>query len=171
MPQTWKTNPSRFVVARTVLTAAAAALLIGITATAHADDLLVTKKSNASVSETLDRLTKALESKGIKIFARVDHAAGAKGVDLELPPTELLIFGNPKLGTPLMQSNRAIAIDLPMKALAWQDKDGTVYLSYTAPDALKDRHDIDDRDEVFGKMTKALGALTDKAAGVAPAAK
>ncbi|MEO1282237.1 MAG: DUF302 domain-containing protein [Pseudomonadota bacterium] len=129
--------------------------------------LLITKKSDASVSETLDRLEKALTAKGIKVFARVDHSAGAKTADLELAPTQLLIFGNPKLGTPLMLSNRAIAIDLPMKALAWQDKDGSVYLSYNNPDALKSRHAITDRDKVFAKMTKALGALTDKATGSA----
>ncbi|MEL6873233.1 MAG: DUF302 domain-containing protein [Pseudomonadota bacterium] len=124
---------------------------------------LVTKPSAHSVSKTLDRLSGMLKSKGITIFARVDHAAGAKKAGLELPPTELLIFGNPKLGTPLMQSNRAIGADLPMKALAWEDKDGKVYLSYTAPAALKARYAIGDKDKVFQTMTGALGKFTDAA--------
>ena len=122
-------------------------------------------ESKYSVKETLDRLTKILESKGIKVMARVNHAAGAKGAGLDLPDTELLIFGNPKLGTPLMQTNRSIGLDLPMKALAWMDKAGKVHLAYTAPDALKARHAISGRDAIFQKMTKALAGLTAAAAG------
>jgi len=84
---------------------------------------------------------------------------------LELPPTEILIFGNPKLGTPLMQANPEIAVDLPMKVLAWQDKAGKVWVAYTAPDALKARYGIADRDEVFKAMAAALQALTKAASG------
>lgn len=141
---------------------AAATLAICAASAASADDI-VTKESARSVVETIDVLQAALEEKGIGIMGRVDHQENAKKAGLDLPPTLLLIFGNPKLGTPLMQENRAIGLDLPMKALAWEDKDGKVYLSYTAPAALKDRHDIDDKDEIFAKMTKALGAFTDKA--------
>ncbi|MEO1207198.1 MAG: DUF302 domain-containing protein [Pseudomonadota bacterium] len=160
-------STTRLAVTSTALAALAVILTTAMTTqTAIADTaLLITKKSSVSVPETLNRLEKALTTKGIKIFARVDHSAGGKSVDLELPPTELLIFGNPKLGTPLMQSARAIGIDLPMKALAWQDADGTVYLSYNNPDALKARHAIADRDAVFAKMTKALDAMTNKATG------
>lgn len=136
------------------------AAISAATAPANADDDPITKESQRSVGETIDALQKMLVEKGIKIMARVDHAEGAKGAGLELPPTQLLIFGNPKLGTPLMQSNPLIGLDLPMKALAWQDADGKVYLSYTAPADLKDRYDIDDRDEVFAKMTKALDIFT-----------
>ena len=131
------------------------------------DDDIITKESSRSVSETIDTLQKALEAKGIGIMGRVDHQANAKKAGLELPPTLLLIFGNPKLGTPLMKANRAIGLDLPMKALAWQDADGKVYLSYTSPEALQDRHDIDGQDKLFAKMKKALGAFTDKATGKA----
>ncbi len=143
----------------------AAAALAGLTlfaavAPASAEGITITKPSAHSVTATLDRLQKVLESKGITIFTRIDHAAGAKKVGQDLPPTQLLVFGNPKLGTPLMQSNRAIGLDLPMKALAWQDADGKVFLTYTAPSALKDRHKIGSRDKVFGTMTKALDAFT-----------
>jgi uncharacterized protein (DUF302 family) len=84
---------------------------------------------------------------------------------MELPPTEVLMFGNPKLGTPLMQSNPKIGVDLPMKMLAWQDKTGKVWLGYAAPDALKARYGINDRDEAFKAMTAALQALAKAASG------
>lgn len=128
-----------------------------------AEDLLISKKSPYGVAETLDRLDQVLTSKGVTVFARVDHAAGAAKVDQTLPATELLIFGNPKMGTPLMLSDRRIAIDLPMKALAWEDGDGQVWLSYTSPSALKARFGISDRDPVFEKMTGALDKLTSAA--------
>ena len=133
--------------------------------TATAETALITKPSKHSVAETLDRLDAVLRKKGITIFARVDHAAGAEKAGLTLPPTELLIFGNPKLGTPLMTSNRGIAIDLPMKALAWQDAEGRVWLSYTDPARLKARWGIEGRDAVFDKMTGALDKLTGVATG------
>ncbi len=142
---------------------AAAASMLAAASPALADDIVIAKKSNASVAETIDRLAAALEAKGVRIFARVDHGAGAKSVDMDLRPSELLIFGSPKLGTPLMQSNPLIGLDLPMKALAWEDDDGTVYLTYTAPAELKDRHNIDDRDEVFAKMEQALDGFTEQA--------
>lgn len=138
----------------------AAVLTAALSFAAAAKDITVTKPSAHSVPVTLDRLEKILKSKGITVFTRVDHAAGAKKVGAKLPPTQLLIFGNPKLGTPLMQSNRAIGLDLPMKALAWQDAAGKVYLTYTLPSALQARHNISGRDQVFKKMTGALNALT-----------
>lgn len=139
----------------------AAALLLA--PAANAGDVLIIKESQRGVTETIDALQGALEDKGITIFGRVDHQANAKKAGLELPPTMLLMFGNPKMGTPLMSANREIGVDLPMKALAWQGADGKVYLGYTDPDALKERHDIEGQDEVFAKMKKALGAFTDKA--------
>ncbi|GBE42924.1 MAG TPA: DUF302 domain-containing protein [Rhizobiales bacterium] len=132
-------------------------------APAHADALMVVKQSPYPVSKTLDRLTTIMKKKGITIFARVNHGAGAKSVGLELKPTELLIFGNPKLGTPLMQAKREIGVDLPLKALAWQDDAGKVWLGYTKPDALKARHGVSGRDEVFKKMTGVLDKLTSAA--------
>jgi len=144
---------------------AAAAVILSLFASSALAEKLVTIESKHSVKESLDRLTAALDQRGIKPVARVDHAAGAKAVGMELPPTEILIFGNPKLGTPLMQANPEVGIDLPMKVLAWQDKAGKVWVAYTAPDALKARYDIADRDEVFKAMAAALQALTKAASG------
>jgi uncharacterized protein (DUF302 family) len=93
------------------------------------DTGLITIPSSHSVRETIDRLATALTAEGIAIFARVDHAAGAASVGLTLRPTELIIFGHPKGGTPLMQADQAIGIDLPLKALAWEDAAGKVWLT------------------------------------------
>ncbi|MEH6527617.1 MAG: DUF302 domain-containing protein [Sneathiella sp.] len=131
---------------------------------AHAEgDGLIVKQSDFGVTKTLDRLGIALERKGIKVFARIDHAKGAESVGLELPPTSLIIFGNPKMGTPLMASNPAIGLDLPLKAIAWKDSDGTVKLAYTDPSWLAKRYGISDRDKVFKMMTGALNKFTDMA--------
>lgn len=128
-----------------------------------ADDGMIVKTSDFDVTKTLDRLGIALERAGITVFARIDHAKGAKKVGLDLAPTALIIFGNPKLGTPLMQSNQRIGLDLPLKALAWQEADGSVKLGYTDPAWLAKRHGIADRDPVFQKMTGALNKFTDMA--------
>ena len=93
-------------------------------------DGIISKKSNYSVPQTLDRLEALLQTKGIKIFARVDHSGEAEKAGLKMPPTQLLIFGNPRGGTPVMLAAPTAAIDLPLKALAWQDGDGQVWLSY-----------------------------------------
>lgn len=124
---------------------------------------LVSKKSAFSVAETLDRLERSLDQKGITVFARIDHAAGAKKAGHQLRATEVLIFGNPKLGTPLMQSNQTIGIDLPLKVLAWEDEKGQVWVTYNAPDFLADRHGVTDRAAVLKKMSGALEKLTDAA--------
>ncbi len=141
-----------------------AAILLSLSASAAMAETLMTQTSQFGVKETLDRLTAALDAKGIKVAARIDHAAGAKAVGMELPPTEVLMFGNPKLGTPLMQANPMIGLDLPMKVLAWQDKDGKVHVSYTKPSDLKARYGITDREEQFKAMEAALFALTGAAA-------
>ena len=143
---------------RTILIAA---LLSLISMTASAADGLIVKPSNYSVSETIDRLQAALEEKGLTIFARIDHEAGASSAGLELAPTQVLIFGNPKLGTPLMTSSPTTAIDLPQKALAYQDADGQVHLAYNDIDYLVARHGISERDDVVEKIRGALGKLTD----------
>lgn len=130
---------------------------------AGAEEGLVVRSSANSVTDTVARLEAALEEKGIAVLARVDHAANAANAGLELPPTELLIFGNPKLGTPLMQSQRAVGIDLPMKALVWQDDAGDVFLAYNEPAWLAGRHGIEDRAEVVETMSGALDALTESA--------
>src|SRR6266851_6407170 len=113
-----------------------------------------------SVPETLKRLESVLQAKGLTIFARIDHSGEAEKVGLKMRPTQLLIFGNPKAGTALMNSSPSIAIDLPLKALAWQDQDGKVWLSYNSPDYLKQRHDVKDE---FVKNIAAVEILIDEA--------
>src|SRR5580658_7876827 len=105
---------------------------------------LIHLRSPYSVSQTLARLETILRSKGIAILARIDHSGDAAKAGLKMPPTELLIFGNPKAGTPLMIASPSVAIDLPLKALVWQDGNGEVWLSYNSPDYLKDRHALPD---------------------------
>ncbi len=133
---------------------------------ALAADGLVTVKSSHDVATTVEKLVAVLESKGMNVFGQVNHSAGAKKAGLELRPTELVIFGNPKVGTPLMKCSQSIAIDLPQKMLAWQDEDGTVYLSYNDPMHLKSRHATEGCDEVFAKVSGALGNFA--AAATAP---
>ncbi len=101
---------------------------------------LITLPSTHGVKETVDRLVAEAAAEGMTVFARIDHAAGAKAVGMALRPTELVIFGNAKGGTPLMQASQTIGIDLPLKALAWEDADGKVWLSYNEPAWLARRH-------------------------------
>lgn len=129
----------------------------------HAESKMITKKSSHSVASTMDRLEAALKEKQIGMLARVDHAAAAKKADMVLKPTQVLIFGNPKLGTPLMQSNPQVGLDLPLKVLAWEDAAGAVWVGYTAPADLVARYQIGDRAEVVQKMTGVLDALTTQA--------
>jgi uncharacterized protein (DUF302 family) len=103
---------------------------------------IVDLPSRYSVPETLDRLQSLLKQNGVTIFALVDHSGEAAKAGLEMRPTQLLIFGNPKGGTPLMVAAPSSAIDLPLKALAWQDAEGKVWLSYNAPEYLQERHGI-----------------------------
>jgi uncharacterized protein (DUF302 family) len=109
---------------------------------AHAGGNVVTKPSKYSVQETIDRIEKAVTAKGMKIFARIDHSGEARNVGLDMKPTVLLIFGNPKGGTALMIARPTAAIDLPMKALAWEDQEGRVWLTYNAPELLQERHGL-----------------------------
>lgn len=113
-------------------------------------------RSVNSVAVTLDRLEAVVRAKGMRVFTRIDHAAGAREVGKTLRPTELLIFGNPKVGTLLMQSNQLAGLDLPLKALAWEDADGQVWLTINTAGYLAGRHSICDREEVVRKMTAAL---------------
>lgn len=152
------------------LTMMALAGAIILASSAVADDGLVTVASVYAVGETLDRFERAARDKGMTVFARIDHAAGAAKVDKVLRPTELLIFGNPKAGTPLMQSRQTVAIDLPMKALAWADSEGQVWLTYNDPGYLVQRHDITDRDPLVEKMRRVLGELSAAATATVPQA-
>jgi uncharacterized protein (DUF302 family) len=113
--------------------------------------------SSHSVKGTIDRLVQLLSSKGIKIFARIDQSAAASEVGLSMRPTELLIFGDPRAGTPLMIQYPSLAIDLPLKALAWESEEGKVYLTFNSAEYLKARHHL------AGEPFKALEALFAKA--------
>ena len=125
---------------------------------------MINVKSAHSVAETADRLEAILKSKGMNVFARIDHSAGAAKAGHELPPTQLLIFGNPKVGTPLMKCSRSIAIDLPQKALIWEDGSGMAWISYNDPQFLKLRHNTQGCDPVLQKVAGALSKFANAAA-------
>jgi uncharacterized protein (DUF302 family) len=123
-------------------------------------DGLTTMRSSRGPADTMNRLEAAVKAKGMTVFARIDHAAGAAEVGLSLRPTELLIFGNAKGGTPLMQSIQAIGIDLPLKALVWQDGSGSTWLSYNAPSWLAKRYGLGhEADATVSAMAAALDAI------------
>lgn len=124
---------------------------------------LIVKPSPYSVSETIDRLENVLKKKGISIVTRWNHSAKADSVGIPLRDTELLLFGNPRLGSHMFTAEQTAGIDLPMKALAWKDEDGQVWLGYNDPQYIADRHGIDNRAKVIGKMQGALDNLTDAA--------
>ncbi|MGM0570522.1 DUF302 domain-containing protein [Marinobacter sp.] len=123
---------------------------------AAAADGLVKVKSEHPVAATADKLANAITGKGLNIFARVNHTEGAEEAGMELRPTELIIFGNPKAGTPLMQCAQSVGIDLPQKALIWEDEDGEVWLGYNDPEYLKERHGMEDCDEPLENVGKVL---------------
>ena len=131
----------------------------------HSTPGLVTLPSHHSAAETLERLEAALKQKGIRLFARIPHATGAREAGVSLRPNTVLVFGNPQVGTPLMQSRQTIGIDLPLKALVWEDEAGQAWLSYNDPGYLAERHDIHDRTETVQTMTAALQALAGAATG------
>lgn len=126
----------------------------------NAEKGLITMQSHHSVQETADKLATIIESKGMKVFARVDHQKNAQGVDLTLRPTQVIMFGNPKAGTPLMQCEQSVAIDLPQKILISEDADKKVWLSYNDPQYLKTRHNIKGCDTVIDNISKALNGVS-----------
>lgn len=136
-----------------------AGALIGtslLSGTASAQEGLTAVPSPHDVATTLDRLEAVLNEKGMTVFTRIDHAQGAMKADMELRPTQVLIFGNPMVGTPLMRCAQSVAIDLPQKMLAWEGEDGQVMLAYNDPAYLAERHAIEGCDEVLGKVSGAL---------------
>jgi uncharacterized protein (DUF302 family) len=134
---------------------------------AMAADGLITIKSNYSAQETMARLEAAVVAKGMSVFAHINHAAGAVEVGLPLRPTDLLIFGSPKGGTPLMQSVQTAAIDLPLKALVWQDEAGIVWLTYNTPAWIAERHGADAQAAIRG-MTGAIEVIAATATSASP---
>lgn len=138
------------------------AVLIGsfcLAATAHAQESLIKVRSAHGVKATLDRLETGLKEKGVNVIARVDHAGAAQKAGMTLRPTEVLIFGNPKAGTPMMQCAQSIGIDLPQKALAWQDEKGDVWLAYNDQKYLAQRHAAKGCDAPVTAMSDALAAF------------
>jgi uncharacterized protein (DUF302 family) len=125
-----------------------------------ASDGMTTIRSSYGPKDTMNRLEAEVKAKGLTVFARIDHAAGAAEVGLPLRPTELLIFGNAKGGTPLMQATQPIGIDLPLKALVWQDASGATWLSYNDPAWLAKRHGLGHEvDPTVSALAAALNAV------------
>ncbi|MEO0822180.1 MAG: DUF302 domain-containing protein [Pseudomonadota bacterium] len=146
------------------LSALLAAAVIAVAAPAPAEEsALVRVESPHSVAVTLDRLAAAIEKAGARVFARVDHAAGAAKVDMTIPDNQVLIFGNPKLGTPVMVAGPSAGLDLPLKVVAF-DEDGQTVMMYRAPTAMAAEHGVPADHPSIVKMTGALGKLTAAAA-------
>ncbi|MCK6454699.1 MAG: DUF302 domain-containing protein [Alphaproteobacteria bacterium] len=139
-------------------------VVLASTASASAADGVVALKSGHPVKATMDRLETIAKEKGLTVFLRVDHAAGAAKIGKELRPTELVVFGNPQGGTPLMQCAQSVGIDLPLKALAWQDASGQVWLGYNDPAHLAKRHGLG------SDCSAAVEAISKAVSGMAQAA-
>ena len=129
----------------------------------NAPDGLVQLTSNFSVAETGDRLVTLLEERRLNLFARIDHAQNAASVGKDLRDTQLFIFGNPNVGTPLMQCNQSVGIDLPQKMLIWQDESNQVHLAYNDPHYLMDRHALNDCKPIIERISQVLDDLAQRA--------
>ena len=125
---------------------------------------LIKVQSDFTVKETTERLENMLNEKGMTIFNQINHSDAAQKVGVELRETRLIIFGNPKVGSPLMQCQQSVAIDLPQKAIIWEDDKSKVWISYNDPRYLGKRHNIIGCDEVISKVEKALSGITKAAA-------
>jgi len=142
-----------------IRSAFAACVLALVVSHASAVDGLITMPSPHSPKATMDKLEAIVKAKGMKVFARIDHAAGAASVGQTLRPTELIVFGNPQGGTPFMQCAQTVGIDLPLKVLVWQAEDGSTWLGYNDPVWIAARHGAGTCDAV-PKIAKALSALS-----------
>lgn len=149
---------------KTVFTVFIVFSLIFVAVPVFASDGMVDVPSDFSMSETVNRLEDVLKQKGMTIFKRISHSDGAAGVGIDLRSTELVIFGNPKVGSPLMKCEQRVAIDLPQKALVWKDEDDQVWISYNDPGYLVKRHDVEGCELVVVKVKKALAGITNAAA-------
>jgi uncharacterized protein (DUF302 family) len=127
---------------------------------ACAQDGLINLESMYTVQETADRFETAAKENGLTIFVRINHQNNAASVNMELRPTEVIIFGNPKVGTPLMQCAQEVGIDLPQKVLIFEDENEKVWLSYNNPDYLNKRHNIKGCDSVLSKIAGVLSKLS-----------
>jgi len=145
------------------ITILAALSILFIAIPAAAADGVINVPSTFSVEETADRMESIVKEKGMTLFKRIKHSEGAGKVGIELRETELIIFGNPKVGSPLMQCQQSVAIDLPQKALIWEDDKAKTWISYNDPRYLEKRHNISGCEEVISKIEKALDAITKSA--------
>ncbi len=136
---------------------------VNVADTSVEDNGLITVSSPYSVAETTDRLEKIIKEKGLTLFSRIDHSANAKKVGEELKPTQLLIFGNPQVGTPLMKCSATTAIDLPQKILVLQDDNNQTQVIYNSSEYLQQRHNINGCDQVLEKVSGALKGITEAA--------
>lgn len=135
-----------------------ASLLISLSSLAQAADGVIAVKSPLSAKETMNRFEELAKQKGLNVFARIDHAAGAAKIGKTLRPTEVLIFGNPKGGTPFMECAQSAGIDFPLKALVWEDASGQAWLGYNDPAYLAQRHGATQCPAV-GNLSKVLSGL------------
>lgn len=133
--------------------------ILGVSTLAMANEGMVQVQSNYSVEETATRMEAVLKQKGMTVFGRVNHSDAAHDVDIELRDTVLLMFGNPKVGSLLMQCQQSVAIDLPLKVLIWQDEQDMVWISYNRSSYLKNRHQIEGCEEVLSNMEKGLDSI------------
>jgi uncharacterized protein (DUF302 family) len=129
---------------------------------------VVTRRSAHSVEETMNRLEQAVRARDLVVIARVDHAGAAQRAGLALRPTQLLIFGHPRSGTPLMARAQTVGIDLPLKALVWQDEQGQVWLGYNDPAWLAQRHGLTEPAQILQAIKTTLEALAGSATGSGP---
>lgn len=134
--------------------------ILFVASAARAADGLIAVKSPYSAKETMDRLEKIVRQRGLKVFARINHAAGAAQVGKTLRPTEVLIFGNPQGGTPFMECEQSVGIDLPLKALVWEDSSAQVWLGYNDPEYLAKRHEVPNC-QAAAALRKALAGLSE----------
>lgn len=129
------------------------------------DHGMVTVASRYSVAKTIDRVAQVVVEKGLTVFARIDHTGNARAVGLDLRPTELIIFGNPRAGTPLMQHSQTAGLDLPFRALSWQDPNGKVWLTCNDPKWLAARHGIDPKHQAISAIDAGISMVCRYATG------
>ena len=141
------------------------AALVSFASFVNASDGLKMVTSQHDVSETTNRLESIVKAAEFRVFARIDHSGAAQRIDISLRPTQLLIFGKPKAGSALMQSDQRMGIDLPVKYLVWQDEAGQVQIGWNDPAWIAERHGVTDKAPVIEKMSMALEKMATKAAG------
>ena len=142
---------------------AAILFALALSQSALAADGLVTKASKHPVAATMDRIENVAKEKGMTIFARIDHAAGAEKVGMKMPAAQVMIFGNPKGGTPLMLAAPSASLDLPLRVAVWEDAQGMVWVGYNSVSFIKDRHAIGGKDELVKTLDGTLDGITNKA--------